>query len=271
VQVAWLMSTSLSDTVINFESYTDTLKNRYINSVRKLKEEFINLKLLYISGLHYGGYTSPDALYADMLSEPAPYYHDFAVKATIEAQINGDTLLSVADSVSPWIAWGPNFWADGRNERAYDELRWLCPGDIDMDIDGYHLDGAGQEKISSALFDFFTTEQTAVPWIYGLGYPCFPDTTTEEEPVNYPEDEIVWIVNNPAQGIVKFTINATTNDKADVGIFSLAGQFIQKGSFFKIEPDKIYTIKLETAARGMYLLSVLVEGRVYNVPFYLDN
>lgn len=273
VQVVWLMSTSFSDTAISFSSYVDSLENKYIDVIRKLKEEFIHLKLIYISGLHYGGYVAPDASYLNALTEPAPYYNDFAIKSAIAAQINGDTLLNYSgeDARAAWVAWGPNFWADGRNERLTDDLRWLCPGDFDVDEDGYFLDGTGQEKIANALLDFFTTDPTSTPWIYGLNYGCLPDTLTYTDSTFIPDDEVLWIAPNPVRGILNFTLNLTSNEKADVAVYNLNGEKIKEGSFYKIEPGKKFTIKLTQATRGIYLLSVFVEGKIYNLPFYLDN
>jgi len=273
VQIVWLMATSFDDTTIALPMYIDTMKKVYTDVIRKLKEQFFNLKLVYISGLHYGGYTVADADHYKALAEPAPYYNDIAIKSVIEAQITGDSSLNYweEDADTPWIAWGPNVWADGRNARVYDGLRWMCPGDFDTEDNGYTLDGTGQQKIADDLFEFFTTEPTALPWIFGLGYGCLPDTSSGVDSLFVPAGEIVWISPNPAKGVVKFTINLTTNGKADVAVYNLTGEKIKDGSFFKIEPGREFTIKLNEEARGMYILSVLVDGRVYNVPFYLDT
>jgi len=273
VQIVWLMSTSFIDTTLSFPQYADTLKKRYIDVIRELKEQFFNLKIIYISGLHYGGYIKADDPNYHALNEQATYYNDFAIKWTIEAQINGDTLLNYSgdDAKAAWVCWGPNLWADGRNVRDYDGLRWLCPGDFDVADNGYFLSGGGQEKISDRLYDFFTTEPTSTPWIFGLNYPCFPDTIDYADTISVPDDVVVWISPNPAKGVVRFTINIHSEGKADVAVLNMAGQKIREGSFYKIEPEKIFTIKLSEHARGFYILSVLVEGRVYNVPFYLDT
>jgi hypothetical protein len=273
VQIAWLMSASFSDTVISFSSYVDSLANKYIDVIRRMKQEFINLKLIYISGLHYGGYISPDAEHLNALTEPAPYYNDFAIQSAIAAQINGDTLLNYSgdDAHAAWVAWGPNFWTDGRNPRLHDDLRWLCPGDFDLEEDGYFLDGTGQQKIADALLNFFTTDPTSTPWIYGLNYGCLPDTITYTDSTFIPDDEILWIAPNPVREILHFTLNLTSNEKADVAVYNLAGEKIKEGTFYKIEPGKEFTIKLSQATRGLYLLSVFVEGKIYNLPFYLDN
>lgn len=276
VGIVWLQSISFEDSLLTPAAYVDTLKKTYTEVIKKLKSQFINLKQVYISGMHYGGYTDSNAIHFNALAEPAPYFNDFAIKAVIEAQIIGDTLLAYSgeDADAVWVAWAPNYWADGRNLRDYDNLRWLCPGDFDSDEDGYYLSGSGQQKAADKLFNFFTTEPTAAPWIFGLPFECFTeidDGSNEEDTVFTPEDEVVWITQNPVRGIIKFVINLETNEKADVMVFDALGRTLVDGAFYKIEPNKVFSIKLTDYARGVYVLSVLVEGRVYNKLFYLDN
>jgi hypothetical protein len=143
-----------------------------------------------------------------------------------------------------------------------------------MSLDGSILAGSGLTKVSSRLYEFFTTSPLTTPWIFGLPYPCFTeiDSTTETiDTAVIPEDEVLWIVTNPVRGVVKFVINLETDDKADVFIFNMAGQEITEGVFNKIEPGKVFSIRTETQAHGLYVLSVFVENRVYNKLFYLDN
>ena len=180
------------------------------------------------------------------------------------------------DAPAAWVAWGPNFWADGRNLRTYDNLRWLCPGDFDVDQNGFLLGGSGQQKVADRLFTHFTTEPTTLPWIYGLPYACYTEIEDEDEgEINdslvIPDGEIVWIAPNPVRGFLKFSINIETTDKAEIYVFDLLGQTIVEGAFFKVEPKREFTIKMTEDTRGVYVLSVFVEGRVYNQVFYLDN
>jgi hypothetical protein len=275
VSIVWLQAVALKDTLLTPADYIDTITSTYVSIIRELKSQFINLKQIYISGLHYGGYTDSSAIHFNAYAEPAPYFNDFAIKAAIAAQINGDTLLNYSgeDAEAAWVAWGPNFWADGRNLRAYDNLRWLCPGDFDTDQNGFLLSGTGQQKVADRLLGFFTTAPTT-PWIFGLPYDCFTEVDEEEEVVDsviVPQDEIVWITQNPVRGVVKFVINLETDEKADVFVFDAIGRTIVDGAFYKIEPDKVFSINMENNARGIYILSVFVAGRVYNKVFYLDN
>lgn len=160
--------------------------------------------------------------------------------------------------------------------RTYDNLRWLCPGDYDTGQDGFLLSGGGQQKVADKLVTFFTTEPTVTPWIYGLPYDCFTEIDDGEDPdendsLNVPDDAIIWISPNPVKGVLKFVINLETDEKADIYIFNTLGQNIIDGAFYKIAPRHEFSIKLTENARGIYILSVFVEGRVYNKLFYLDN
>lgn len=277
VAAVWLMTPSVADTFTTTTAYVDSLKNVYIEVVKKMKKQLPNVKLLYISGLYYGGYTNPFAQNAHAMSEPAPYLTDFAIKGAIQAQIDGDTSLiySGEDADAPWMCWGPNYWADGRNLRTYDDLRWLCPGDFDMAENGYYLDGSGTDKLSSRLYDFLTTDPTTTPWIFGLPYPCYTEVDTSEGEVVdtsvIPENEVLWITQNPVKGIVKFTLNLESDGKAQVYIFDLLGNQITEGAFYKIEPGKVFSIRMLEEARGIYVLSVALDNKVYNKTFYLDN
>ncbi len=274
VRIIWLMAPDYSDSLITESAYIDTLTERYVSVMRRLKSEFINLELLYISGLQYGGYTDTLHVNAPFLAEPVPYLTDFAIKAAIERQIGGDSLLAYSgdDIEAAWTAWGPNFWADGKNLRAWDDLRWMCPSDYDTAEDGFFLSGSGQQKVGGRIFDFFAADATAAPWFFGLPYDCVTEVdTVAPDTVYYPDDEVIWIIQNPVKGVVKFLMNIESDDRADIYVFNMQGQQVVEGVFSKIEPGKTYSIKLIYNERGIYILSVGIEGRAYNVPFYLDN
>ena len=105
--------------------------------------------------------------------------------------------------------------------RDYDELRWLCPGDYDVSNNGIVLSGTGTQKIADRLFDFFTTDPTATPWIFGLPYDCFTEVDIEDSViVEIPHDEVVYITQNPVKGVIKFIIDLETNEKASVFVFN---------------------------------------------------
>ena len=129
--------------------------------------------------------------------------------------------------------------------------------------------------MADALFTFCSTQPTRTPWFFGLPYDCFTEIeaedSTEIDSVVIPEDEILWITQNPVKGVIKFVINIDTQDKADILVCNAIGQTIVEGAFYKVEKGRIFSINIEQHARGIYVLSVFVEGKVYNKLFYLDD
>src|SRR5438045_6495196 len=117
------------------------------------------MRLPYISSRVYAGYaTSP------LNPEPYAYESGFAVKWLIEKQIKGDASLKFDSAKgpvkSPWLSWGPYFWANGQTARA-DGLVWTAD---DFGPDGTHPSPLGRRKVAKMLLEFFKTDSTASPW-----------------------------------------------------------------------------------------------------------
>ncbi|MFL5620838.1 MAG: hypothetical protein ACJ79A_20850, partial [Gemmatimonadaceae bacterium] len=103
--------------------------------------------------------------------EPFAYETGFAVKWLIQAQIrqmrNGGQIVDARagdlnyDSAAPWLAWGPDLWANGSKPR-WDGLTWQ-PGDFKSD--GTHPSvESGVPKVGGLLLDFFHTSPAARCW-----------------------------------------------------------------------------------------------------------
>lgn len=155
VQIAWIKTASKDDSIPEFPLQADAIYEKYIPSIQRLKENFPNLKILYIGSHAYGGYAGEDSDNADLAGEPAAYYGGFSVKWVIEDQIMGNPELAFkgAGLQAPWLSWGPYYWADGVNPRATDGLSWVC-SDYEPDGGGFHLAESGKEKEASMLIDF---------------------------------------------------------------------------------------------------------------------
>ena len=82
---------------------------------QNLHTKFPNLKLAYFTSKFYDGYDN--GLPHPRYPEPYAYETCFAVKWSIEDQINGDAALnyeSAAGTVmAPWMTWGPYEWSNG--------------------------------------------------------------------------------------------------------------------------------------------------------------
>ena len=165
VQIGWIKTASKDDSIPEFPMQADSLYDKYIPTIQRMKENFPNLKLLYISSHAYGGYAGELSDNADLAGEPAAYYGGFAVKWVVEDQIMGSPELDYngGDANAPWISWGPYFWADGIHPRPGDGLNWVCE-DYEPDGGGFHLSETGKEKESDMMIDFFYNNSSTLKW-----------------------------------------------------------------------------------------------------------
>lgn len=158
VQVAWV-KLALAYPTTGWPQATETLKEYLINIMQRLKQNFANIKIVYLSSRSYGGYAL-----IDKNPEPYAYESGFAVRWLILDQINGspelnyDSLKGVV--VSPLLLWGPYLWANALTPRS-DGLVWEIS---DFEPDGTHPDEKGKSKISNLLLNYFKTSELANSW-----------------------------------------------------------------------------------------------------------
>jgi len=126
---------------------------------------FPNLKLAYVDGMQYGGYSNPPNLEGvPTYPEPYSYESGFAVQSVIANQIDGNADLNFNPSngpvMAPWLSWGPYNWANGMS--ANNGLTWPCQ---DYASDGLHPSvPAGRNAYAGLLVTFFKTDDTTMPW-----------------------------------------------------------------------------------------------------------
>ncbi|UCD27355.1 MAG: hypothetical protein JSV03_09505 [Planctomycetota bacterium] len=173
VQIVWVKNANAAPSVslpnANADAYD--LIGRLANCARALKVRYPNVQIVFFSNRIYAGY-------ADTGLNPEPYAYEsgFSCKWLIEAQIDqmaGQPVDPIAgdlnyNTVAPWIAWGPNLWADGINPRS-DGLTWVCS---DFQSDGTHPAQSGEEKVGTMLLDFMLNSPFASPWF--LATPISP-------------------------------------------------------------------------------------------------
>lgn len=158
VQVVWIKQAS-PQPQRSFPVYPQALQADLTGILQRLKTEFPNLKLAYLSSRIYAGYA------ASILNpEPFAYESGFAVKWVIEGQINGRPELNYdpakGEVQAPWLSWGPYLWADGLTPRA-DGLTYECS---DFSDDGTHPAGGAREKVANMLLWFFKNDTTTREW-----------------------------------------------------------------------------------------------------------
>jgi hypothetical protein len=140
--------------------HAEALKDNLAVIVRKLKERFPNLKLVYLSSRIYAGYAA-----TPLNPEPYAYESAFAVQRLIRGQIDGEPGLNPnpdkGEVRAPLLLWGPYLWADGVKGRKADGLVWKSE---DLAGDGTHPSDSGQQKVAELLLKFFKTDPTAKAW-----------------------------------------------------------------------------------------------------------
>ena len=241
VQAIWFKEADANPTGV-FPEYAETLHAEFKEIMQILKNEFPNTNLCYHSSRIYGGYAS-----TPLNPEPYAYHSGWTVKWTIEDQINGDTNLTYTKS--PWLSWGPYLWADGLVLRS-DSLIWVCPDDFQSD--GTHPSLLGSQKVANLLLQFFSTDETTVPWFLS-------------NPMGIHEDihEVIReikIIPNPFH--IRTTVelpDIIEDGSIDFLLYNLLGREILKKT--QIQNGSIILNKRELPA-GIYFFQVKHENRI---------
>jgi PKD repeat protein len=176
VQVCWLKQALAGPHNYGaFPAHAQTLQSDLEIILRNLKTKFPNIQITYLSTRSRAYTNTP----TDLNPEPFAYETGFAVKWTIEDQINGTGNLNFDPArgavVAPITLWGPYIWADGLTPRS-DGFIWLC-SDLESDFTHPTASG-GVPKVASQLLAFFKTDPTATPWFLNRTVTGQPPTVT---------------------------------------------------------------------------------------------
>jgi hypothetical protein len=145
VQVMWLKQANAGPTT-GWPAATDQLRDDIRTDIKRAREKYPNLRLIFLSSRIYGGYAT-----TRLNPEPYAYEGAFAVRAIVREQ----------PTDGPVLLWGPYLWTNGEKGRTLDSLKWLRD---DCGADGTHPSPSGQEKVAHLLLDFFTGNPNARPW-----------------------------------------------------------------------------------------------------------
>jgi hypothetical protein len=160
IQVAWI-ETSDGITTGTFPSDMTTMQGQYESMMGTMHNLFPKLTMVYFSGRIYAGYSNG---VAKIDPEPYAYESSFAVKNAIADQINLKSTLCDGNGCSPvnspWMSWGPYYWANGLLARS-DGFVWTCQ---DLQKDGTHPTTSGDLKVAGQILTFFKTDDTTTPW-----------------------------------------------------------------------------------------------------------
>jgi type IX secretion system substrate protein len=243
VQAIWFKQAQIAPTDTAFATYPDSLKIKFKTALQIEKIKFPNTKLAYLSNRIYAGYAT-----TALNPEPYAYYSGWSVKRLVEDQINGDTSLiyTGANPRVPWLAWGPDLWADGTTPRS-DGLTWVCPADFNPD--GTHPSSPyGRQKVANLLFNFFTTDSTSVPWF------LIPNSTgiQNNETAFFSALKIY-----PDPAATDFTIELPGKN-FDIAIADITGRkFLEKKNVFAH-----IQINSKNYPEGIYFIQLLSENKI---------
>ncbi len=267
VQAIWVLQQSFEDTTTDFDTYYNSVINKFVTLMQVLKDTFPNLKQVYLSGVHYMGYMDPNHFRYDAFVEPHGYWGNIVIKELIARQIMGDPALKYTGP-SPnaaWISWGPNFWADGKNERTYDGLSWTCDQYRDDETGGgFHLqdsvDALGIE--AQMLKNFFTMDAVAKIWHQdgALWSACPVDTLRKERDI-IPASNTFLLFPNPATNTVVIKLSSVINDNIEITIVDALGKIIEHQTYSNYTAqtiplqlqcdDGIYFVEINTGSSKM--------------------
>ena len=161
VQAVWLKAVNGRPAVIGeYPVHTRKLQENLQRIVQIAREQFPNLRIVYLSSRIYAGYAN-----TPLNPEPYAYESAFAVRGLLQDQMAGKPELNYGLAKggvkAPILLWGPYLWADGTKARAVNGLAW-APEDFMKD--GTHPSPFGREKVARMLYDFFTSSPYARSW-----------------------------------------------------------------------------------------------------------
>ncbi len=159
VQVAWIKLANMAPQG-DLEKHGRKLQAHTAAVLRNARARFQNLRVAYLDGRIYAGYTG-----SRLNPEPYAYESAFVVRWLIQDQMQGNKDLNYAAARgvvnAPLLLWGPYLWADGVTPRKSDGLVWKRE---DLAADGTHPSDSGRRKVAELLLKFFKTDGTAQSW-----------------------------------------------------------------------------------------------------------
>ena len=169
VQIVWVKVANAQPTASlpagNADAYQ--LVTQMGDIVRALKVRYPNVRQVFFSNRIYAGYAT-----TSLNPEPYAYESGFAVKWVVQAQIDqmrtgaiDSRAGSLGYSTTPWIAWGPDLWANGTVPRS-DGLTYVRD---DLVSDGTHPSQSGEQKVGRLLLNFFKGSPYTGCWFLAGG------------------------------------------------------------------------------------------------------
>ena len=269
VQVVWMLLVSSTDSSdINY--YIDTVSEQYIQVIHNLYSMCPNLKEIFISGIHYTGYTVPEHARYEYLVEPNGYWSNLVVKNVVSMQINGDPRLKYTgpSKQAPFITWGPYFWADGIKPRIADGLSWPCDNFRDDSIGGgFHLKDEYKYKEGDMMNAFFQTNTISKIWYKNSAAWAACGTGRMMAPDEDIEDEFKLVISpSLANNQIFIPIVAGLSNTTSVAIFNSTGMQVY---MTKVDAYTQYTLEVDISQfpAGIYFVALSDAKNKYSGSF----
>ena len=272
VQIGWMYfnAKGLTEPPV-FPDNALEMTESYVLFVNKAKEYFPNLKIMYMSSRHWGGYADTTLTEYYSLAEPASYQNSWSVKWAVEAQINQtDTRLKYKGGVppAPFLLWGPNYWCDANNPRAWDGKKYICSLSYNPD-DGYHLTDQQDTKDALDILNVIyygvigkQFAQNGVVW-----EDCVPYLDTLAALLGYREElmDIQALKVSPNPGDGEFYISLPSEEyAAEVTVINSMGQivdaFVHEENF-----STEVLVDISNQPDGMYFVKVMMNDVIHTV------
>src|SRR5262249_25776804 len=242
VEVVWLKEAIRDpENIGGFLPAAQQLQSDLESIARNIKTYFPNAKIVYLSSRTHAFTTT------GLNPEPYAYESGFAVKWTIQDQINGKGNLNFDPSkgkvVAPLLLWGPYLWANGTSPRS-DGFTWVRS---DTGSDATHPSASGVKKVADMLLAFFKTDPTTTPWFL--------------RPATAGQAPTITATGSKASGAsgvsVNFTVTATPSSGHTIAQYVWT---FDDGDFaFGATPSKIFY------ALGTYHVHLAVSDNLGNV------
>ncbi|MFI5173055.1 MAG: T9SS type A sorting domain-containing protein [Chitinophagales bacterium] len=276
IQVVWMLEQSEFNTEV-VEDYVDYVAEQYITLMHRMIDTMPNLKIVYLTGFHYTGYTHPNHELYNYLVEPKGYWGNLAIKELIERQINGDPelIFEGPGRVAPFISWGPYFWADGNNPRGGDFLVWPCEDYRDDDTGGgFHLEETGKYKEAKMIMNFFDTD-TIANWWYKDDPRWAACTNTgmrnsnDHNIYNDPAETAINIYPQHSKDKLTIEIPIELEGDLDCAIFNVNGEKIFEDEAHT-DISYIYQLNISNYPEGVYAFVINSDAGVRKGSFMIE-
>ncbi len=273
IQIGWMYFNAKGLTVPPiFPDKALETKDLDILFINKAKEHFPNLKIMYISARHYGGYADTTIVEYYSLAEPTSYQNNWTVKWLIEDQINHTNPYleyKGANPKSPYLLWGPNFWCDGDLKRFWDDKKYVCELSYSLS-DGYHLSDQQDSKDALDILDVMYYGEIGKQFAKNsvIWENCIPWLDTLAGLRYYESIDIIGDMKiSPNPGENEFYISLPNEEyPAYITIINDMGQVVDQ---FLHEENFSTEVLIDMTGKpmGMYFAKVMMDNKITTLRF----